>query len=93
MRLSRSRIVLRIALLAAAGLFLIVRAVQGWRGAGDVAAGAQQARLALVQALLAAVAFLAALAAAASLRRRQRTPTFRLGSAPFPDARARKERP
>ena len=84
----------RIALLAGAGLFFLVRAVQGWRGAGgDVASAELHARLALVQGLLAVVAFLAAAAAAASLRRRRRVPTFRLGSEPFPDARTRKELP
>ena len=86
MRLSRSRVVLRIALLAGVGLVFLVRAVQGWRGAGEGAPStALQPRLALMQGLLALVAFLAAVAATSSLRRRHRVPTFRLGSAPIPD--------
>jgi hypothetical protein len=73
-------VVLRVVLLAAGGLWLLARAAQVWRGPGpaDPAAAVLQSRLAIVQALVAALALLTAAAAASSLRRRRRAPTLRL---------------
>jgi threonine/homoserine/homoserine lactone efflux protein len=87
-RLSRPRVLLRVALLLAGGLYMLWRAMQVWRASGELEAGAAQlqSRLALLAALIGALALLTALAAALSLRKRNRGGSLRLGP---PEARSR----
>lgn len=88
MRLSRTRVLLRVALLTVGGAFLWARAWQSWRGAAEVEGGAAalSARLALVFGLMGLLALVTALVAGLSLRRRRRAPTLRLGANPSPPA-------
>ena len=82
MRLSRPRILLRVALLVAGGVYMLWHAAQAWRAAGELEGGAAtlQARVARVAALIGALALLTALGAAFSLRKRKRGGSLRLGS-------------
>ncbi|WP_041454072.1 hypothetical protein [Anaeromyxobacter sp. K] len=79
MRLSRSRVLLRAALLLVGGAFMLVRAWQAWDGArtpgGDPVL---LQRIALVEALVGVLALVAAGIALLSVRRRRRTHTLRL---------------
>jgi hypothetical protein len=83
-RLSRRRVLLRVALLLAGGAFMAGRAAQAWSASRRLegAPAALQARVALVEGLVAALAILTAAAAALTLRARRREPTLRLGGAP-----------
>jgi cell division protein FtsW (lipid II flippase) len=73
-RLSRNRILFRVTLLVAAAAFLAIRSASVLReGRGD---SPLAGRLAFVEALLAVVALLTALAAALSLRKRTRRRTL-----------------
>ncbi len=84
MRLSRPRVILRAALLAAGGGYMLWRARLSWLAARELEGGsaALSARLALVFALMALLALVTAGVALVSLRRRQREPTSRLPRAP-----------
>ncbi|MFL5262583.1 MAG: hypothetical protein ACJ79R_11205 [Anaeromyxobacteraceae bacterium] len=87
MRLSPTRVIVRIALLAVGGASMVWRAVETRSasrgiGGGDALLGS---RLALVWALVGALALLTAAAAALSLRPRGRGKTLRLGDVPRAD--------
>jgi threonine/homoserine/homoserine lactone efflux protein len=80
-RISRPRVLLRVALLVAGGFYMLWRAMQAWRASGELEAGAAtlQSRLAVLAALIGTLALLTALGAALSLRRRKRGGSLRLG--------------
>ena len=84
MRLSRPRVLLRIALLVTGGVFMLWRALEAWRASGELEGGpaALQSRMALLAALIAVLALFTALGAALSLRERKRGGSLRLGSPP-----------
>jgi hypothetical protein len=92
MRLSRTRLALRAALLLTGAGYMAWRAAQALRSVGE--APAQEASLlrwvAVVEALVAALAVAAAIVALLSLRRRPRWHTLRLGDL---DPRDRSEPP
>ena len=86
MRLSRPRVLLRAALLAVGGGYLLWRAWEA-RGAGREAYGASAlllSRVALVEALMGALGLAAAAVALLALRRRRRTHTLHLSDLPPP---------
>jgi hypothetical protein len=85
-RLSRPRVLLRVALLVAGGVFMLWHAAQAWRASGELegSAATLQSRVALIAALIGALALLTAIGAAFSLRPRKRGGSLRLGSAPAP---------
>jgi hypothetical protein len=80
-RLSRSRVLLRVSLLSVGGAFMLWRAVEAWRASAalDGAASALQQRVALVEALIGVLALLTAGGAALSLRKRRRRASLQLG--------------
>ncbi|GEJ56271.1 hypothetical protein [Anaeromyxobacter diazotrophicus] len=84
MRLSRSRVALRAALLAAGGGFMLWRAAEARRAARALEGGeaALASRMALVWALVGALALLTAAAAALALRPRRRQKSLRLDDLP-----------
>jgi hypothetical protein len=85
-RLSRPRVLLRAALLAVGGAFMLWRAWEA-RAAGAAAEGGEAvllSRVALVEALVGALALVAAGVALLALRRRPRTHTLHLGDLPGP---------
>jgi membrane protein implicated in regulation of membrane protease activity len=83
-RLSKGRVLLRVALLAGAGAFMLWRAAERFHaGAALGAQGLMLRRLALFEALLAAVAFALAAFVLLALRRRPRRP-LGLGPSPQP---------
>lgn len=84
MRLSRRRVLLRIALLVVGGVYMLVRAVELWRGARGGTDGPSTLawRLALVWALMGVLALLTAASAAWSLRRRPPEKTLHLDDLP-----------
>ena len=84
MRLSPARVIVRVALLAVGGAYMVWRALDARSasrglGGGDALLGS---RLALVWALVGALALLTAAAAALSLRPRGRKRTLKLGEVP-----------
>jgi hypothetical protein len=86
-RLSPTRVVVRAALLAVGGAYMVWRAALARSasrglGGGDALLGS---RLALVWALVGALALVTAAAAALSLRPRGRRKTLRLGDVPHAD--------
>jgi hypothetical protein len=83
-RLSRRRVLLRIALLLVGGVYMLVRAVELWRVARGGADGATSLawRLGLVWGLVGVLALLTAASAAWSLRRRPPNKTLRLDDLP-----------
>lgn len=79
MRLSRPRVVLRAVLLVAGAAFMLAKAWDAWSGADEAGpGGVLLRRIAVVEALVAALALAAAVVALVSLRRRPRTRTLRL---------------
>jgi hypothetical protein len=83
-RLSPTRVAVRVALLAVGGAYMVWRAVEARSastgpGGGEALIGS---RLALVWALVGALALLTAAAAALSLRPRRRSKTLHLGDVP-----------
>lgn len=85
-RLSRTRVLLRIALLVVGGVFMLWHAVQTWRASGELEGGAAslQSQIALIEGLVAVLALLTALGASLSLRRRRRGGSLHLGSPAVP---------
>ncbi len=84
MRLSRPRVLLRAALLAVGGGFLLWKAWEA-RAAARAAEGPAATlltRVALVEVLMGALGFVAAAVALLALRRRGRTHTLHLGDLP-----------
>ena len=81
MRLSRPRVLLRAALLAVGGGFMLWRASGSWRSASALAGGEAvlATRLAVVFALVGLLALLAAGVALSSLRPRRRGRSLHLG--------------
>jgi uncharacterized membrane protein len=80
-RLSRRRVLLRIALLVAGGVYMLIRAVEllrTARAAGEPSSATLAGRLALVWGLVGLLALLTAASAAWSLRRRRRPKTLHL---------------
>lgn len=80
MRLSRPRVLLRAGLLLVGGAFMLARAFQARRAAGEVppADAPLLNRIALVEVLVGLLALCAAGVALLALRRRQRTHTLHL---------------
>jgi membrane protein implicated in regulation of membrane protease activity len=84
-RLSKGRVLLRVALLAGAGAFMAWRAVERFRaGAALGADGLMLRRLALFEALLAALAFALAAFVLLAMRRRGTRRPLGLGRPPQP---------
>lgn len=86
MRLSRPRVLLRAVLLAMGSAFMLWRAWEA-RSAAAATEGGEAAllsRVALVEALVGALALVAAGLALLALRRRPRTHTLQLGDLPGP---------
>lgn len=81
MRLSRTRVLLRAALLVIGGGTMAWRAWSSWRSAGTLPGGQAvlASRLAMVFALMGLLALLAAGLALSSLRPRRRGPSLHLG--------------
>lgn len=81
MRLSRTRVLLRVTLLVMGGFFMLWHAVQAWRASGRLEGGAAslQSQIAVIEGLVAVLALLTALGASLSLRRRRRGGSLRLG--------------
>ena len=79
-RLSRSRVLIRAALLWVGGVFMLAKAWAAHRGAGlaEPADAILLTRIALVEALMGALALAAGAVALLSLRRRRRTHTLHL---------------
>jgi len=79
-RLSRSRLLLRAALLATGGAFMLWKAIDAWRGAGAASGGDALLlrRISLVEGLVGALALAAAAMAILALRRRPRRHTLHL---------------
>jgi hypothetical protein len=78
-RLSRSRVLLRAALLLVGGVFMLVKAWDARRAAGDAGSGAVRLyRIALVEALVGVLALAAAGMALLALRSRARTHSLHL---------------
>ena len=80
MRLSRTRVLIRAALLWVGGAFMLAKAWSAHRGAalGEPADAILLSRMALVEALMGVLAFAAGAVALLSLRRRPRSHTLRL---------------
>lgn len=80
MRLSRPRVLLRAALLVTGGVFMLARALEARRGAGEVppADAPLLSRIALIEALVGVLALCAAGMALLALRRRKRPRTLDL---------------
>lgn len=79
MRLSRSRVLLRAALLVVGGVFMLAKAWEAHAAAADAGAGAVLLqRVALVEALVGVLALAAAGMALLALRPRRRARTLRL---------------
>lgn len=84
-RLTKGRVLLRVALLAGAGVFMVWRATERFQaGAALGADGLTLRRLALFEALLAAVAFALAAFVLLALRRRRARRPLGLGRPPEP---------
>lgn len=83
-RLSRPRVLLRVALLLVGGGYLLARAAELYRGRGaaDPAAATLAGRLALVWGLMGVLALLTAASAAWSLRAGRKRKTLRLDDVP-----------
>jgi hypothetical protein len=92
-RLSRTRVLLRVALLVAGGVFMLWHALQAWRAAGELEGGAAslQSQIAVVEGLVAVLALLTALGASLSLRRRRRGGSLRLGPPATPPRTPQRE--
>ena len=88
-RLSRSRVLLRVVLLAVGGVVLLVRGVL----LVHAPANAASARVGAVQLVVALLALVTAAGTAASLRKRRHDPTFRRPREPISEPPARKEEP
>ena len=85
-RLSRARVLLRVALLATGGVYMLWRAAEAWGAAPELepGAGALQTRIALVALLVGVLALLTAAGALFSLRRRKRGGSLHLGESSRP---------
>jgi hypothetical protein len=83
-RLSRTRLALRVVLLSAGGLWLVWRALGAYRAAGALEPGGALlgSRMALVLGLMGVLALLAAASGALALRRRPPRQTLHLGHLP-----------
>jgi len=81
-RLSRPRVLLRLALLVVGGAFMWWQAYRAWGASGalDGGAAAFQRNVAVVAALVGTLALLTAAGAALSLKKRRREGSLKLGT-------------